>query len=148
MATTATKRWQLTLLRKERNSERGFSLLELLIALTVLLIGITGILTMQVIAMRATSYSRHATEAAVLAEDKLEQMRTIVITAPSLQVGNEQVNSRGITTGDNTQDIFFRDWAIDWVTTPGVGEVRVTVRWNERGTEPHAITIRTQRVAP
>jgi type IV pilus assembly protein PilV len=49
----------------------GFTVIELLVALTVLAVGITGILSLQMTSLRATSYSRHATEAAVLAEDRM-----------------------------------------------------------------------------
>jgi len=134
--------------RRRRIAQRGFSLLELLIALTVLLIGITGILTMQIVAMRATSYSRHATEAAILAEDKLEHLRTVSITDVAVANGDENVNAQGLTSGDQTQDIFRRQWTTVWNGATGVGDVQVTVRWMERGSEPHAITLRTQRTAP
>lgn len=132
---------RLSLLRR-RNRQRGFSLLELMIALTVLLIGITGILTMQIVALRATSYSRHATEAAILAEDKLEQLRTLTVTDVQAN-GDENVNALGTTTGDQTQDIFRRTWATTINGT--VGEIRVTVFWLERGSEPHSIIMRTNR---
>ncbi len=146
MASTVKHR-RLSLMRvRQRRGEGGFSLLELLIALTILLIGITGILTMQIVSLRATAYSRHATEAAVLAEDKLEQLRTVPINNALLANGDENINAQGLTTGNAQLDFFRRQWSTVWVA--GVGTVTVTVRWLERGSEPHAITMRTQRTAP
>lgn len=134
-----------TNLHREIATQRGFSILELMIALTILLIGITGILTMQIISMRATAYSRHATEAAVLCEDKLEQLRTIPInTVPASS--SEKVSAQGVTTGNPEFDFFTRSWNISWNGT--LGTLTCLVSWMERGSEPHGISMTTFRQAP
>jgi len=119
----------------------GFTLVELMIALTVLLIGISGILAMQLTSMRATAYSRHATEAAVIAEDTMEVLRTqpsasLVTTAP------ENVDAQGIP---DPQGYYTREWTVTWDGAGTLATLTVIVRWFERGVEPHAITLRTQR---
>ena len=84
------------LARKRRGQQGGFTIIEVLIALLVLVVGFAGILSLQLTAMRATSFSRHATEASVLAEDKMEQLRTISgFVAPLMLEG---------TAVDTTQD--------------------------------------------
>jgi len=123
---------------KRASSQAGFNLVELMIALTVLLVGVSGILTLQIVSLRATSYSRHATEAAVLAEDKMETLRTVPID--TLIDGSETVDGQGyIAAGP-----FTRAWTIVW--NGSLGDLTVSVSWDEGGDEPHAITYRTQRL--
>jgi prepilin-type N-terminal cleavage/methylation domain-containing protein len=124
--------------RTRRRGQAGFNLVELMIGLTILLIGISGVLTLQIVSLRATSYTRHATEAAVLAEDKLEALRTIPIT--TLVDGSEQVDAQGYLDASAP---FTRSWTIAWNGT--LGTLTVTVAWDEGGDEPHAITYRTLR---
>jgi type IV pilus assembly protein PilV len=122
--------------------EAGFSLIELMIALTVLLIGVSGILTMHLTSMRATSYSRHATEAAVLGEDKMEELRTLPID--TLAAGAEVVDAQGVPTAGAPYTV---GWNIVW-DAAGIGTLTVTVSWLERGSEPHAVVMRTLRTLP
>ena len=123
--------------------ERGFSLIELMVALTVLLIGISGVLTMHLTSMRATSYSRHATEAAVLGEDKMEELRTIPIDTLAA-TGSETVDAQGVAAADAPYTVA---WTLDWDLS-GIGTLIVTVSWLERGSEPHAVVMRTLRNLP
>ena len=126
--------------RKPASGERGFTLIELLIALTVLLIGISGILAMQLTSMRSTAYSRHATEATVLAEDQMESLRTIPIA--SVANGTENVDAQGNVSATG---FYTRTWSVSWNATGTVATLMVTTGWLERGFEPHAIVLRTQR---
>ena len=123
------------------SGQRGFTLIELLIALTVLLIGVTGILSMHITSMRATSYSRHATEAAVLGEDRMEQLRTVPVE--SIVADNTTVDAQGQVNADGPYTV---SWQMTWAD--GIGTQIVTVSWLERGSEPHAVVMRTQRAEP
>jgi prepilin-type N-terminal cleavage/methylation domain-containing protein len=124
---------------RKRNPQAGFNLVELMIGLTVLLIGVAGILTLQIVSLRAGSYSRHATEAAILAEDKVEALRTVPIA--TLVDGSEQVDAQGYL---DVNAAFTRSWTIVWAGS--LGTLTVTVAWDEGGDEPHAVTYRTQRL--
>ena len=123
-----------------RRSAGGFTLIELMMALTVLIIGIGGILVMHLSALHATAYSRHATEAAVLAEDKMEEIRTQPTAA--LVDGSEDVTAAGAPASPEELS-FNRAWTIAW--NGALGDVNVTVSWLEGGNEPHAVALRTQR---
>ncbi len=125
--------------RTATRRQGGFNIVELMIALTVLLIGVAGILTLQIVSMRATSYSRHATEAAVLAEDKMEALRTIPIE--TLMDGSEVVDAQGYL---DPGGLFTRSWTIAWAGN--LGTLTVSVAWDEGGDEPHIIVYRTQRL--
>jgi type IV pilus assembly protein PilV len=121
--------------------ERGFTVIEVLIALLVLLLGMAGILSLQLTSIEATGYSRHATEATVLGEARMEELRTSPIAAAAS--GTEQVDARGVP---DPQGLFTRAWQI--VPGPSTA-VTVRVTWRERGSadadDEHEIALRTVR---
>jgi prepilin-type N-terminal cleavage/methylation domain-containing protein len=145
-----------------RASERGFTLIELMIALTIMLIGITGILAMYTTSIRATSYSRHATEAMILGEDKLEEFTATrydqllllggdCVFDPELEPPGdpcEQVNAQGIVDPPDGDFTYGRSWVIEPVAgaeDPSLVTVRVFVSWEERADRPRLEFV-TQRV--
>ena len=123
-----------------KDGERGFSLIEVLIALLVLMVGMAGILSLQLTSMKATSFSRHATEASSLVEDKVEDMRTVALTSARFASGTDQVDARGVADANG---IYTRTWTI----TPGTETtvVSVSVTWTERGGDPYTITMADMR---
>ena len=123
--------------RPDRGEEGGFTVVEVLIALLVLLIGMAGILSMQLTSAEATSFSRHATEASVLGEDKMEVLRTA--PAVLLVSANDKVDALGVPDVDG---FFTRVWDI----VPGTPtSITVTVSWQEQGTDPYQIVLHTLR---
>ena len=126
--------------RPDPRGERGFTVVEVLIALLVLLIGMAGILSMQFTSVRANAFSRHATEASILAEDKMEDLRTTPTTA--LVSDGDTVDARG---NFDPQGFYARDWEV----LPGTPiSIKVTVEWKESGdaaNPPYNIVLRTQR---
>lgn len=120
----------------------GYTLLEMLISLTVLLIGMTGIISLQQSAMRQGSYTRHAQEAAILAEDKLEYFRTTTLT--TVIDDFETVDEQGIVDPDGN-GFYRREWTVVRDDTNFLFDVTVTVSWDERGNETHSIVYFTQR---
>lgn len=123
--------------RPPRRGEAGFTLIEVLVAVMLSLIGLAGVLGLQRASTRATGYSRHATEAAILGEDKLERLRTI--PTADLAGGSERLDAQGLVGAGP----YTRTWTVAW--TADVADVAVVVSWFENGTEPHGITYRTRR---
>jgi len=122
------------------DNERGFTLIEVLIALLVLMVGMAGILSIQLQSMKATSFSRHATEASSLAEDKVEDLRTVPLNSPRFANGTETVDARGVV---DPAGFYTRTWSI----APGIETtiVNVSVAWSERGNEPYTISMADMR---
>lgn len=108
-----------------------------MVAMTLMAIGLLGILSLAKGAATASGYSRRATEAAILAEDKLEHLRTVPIAAAA--DASDQVDSTGVPSVDG---LFVRTWAFDWVGD--LGTITVGVTWSE-GDGDHTITFRTMR---
>ena len=80
---------------RSRRSEAGFTMVEILVAMTLAAIAIIGIMVLYIAETRAGGFSRHSTEASVLAQDKIEQLRTQG-NAVSIVAGTESnINERG-----------------------------------------------------
>jgi len=111
-----------------RKREEGFTLIEVMIAMVLTAIAIMGIIALYVTETKASGFSRHSTEASVLAQDRLEKLRllgspptTIVLTSePNL---NERAGTGGIytrkysvTVGANYADLYCEvDWSDDGI---------------------------------
>ena len=111
-----------------RKLEEGFTHIEGIIAMVLTAIAIMGIIALYVTETKASGFSRHSTEASVLAQDRLEKLRllgspptTIVLTSePNL---NERAGTGGIytrkysvTVGASYADLYCEvDWSDDGI---------------------------------
>lgn len=123
---------------RRRRRERGFTIVEILVAMTILSIGLLGIVGLQLIATNSSGYSRRATEAAILAEHKLEELRTTPID--EIASGEDVVDASGMPTEDGP---FTRTWTVTW--NSDLGNVSVRVAWSDSGGD-HSIGFVTERL--
>jgi prepilin-type N-terminal cleavage/methylation domain-containing protein len=70
------------------NMASGFTLIEILIAISILSIGLLAVASMQVSAIRGNSHARHVTEGVTLAQDKLEELLYLSYTHADLSAGH------------------------------------------------------------
>jgi type IV pilus assembly protein PilV len=106
---------------------RGFSLIELLIAICLLSIGIMGLATLQSRGIRGNDLGNRTTQAVALAQDKMEELintsRTQTIAAGS----ESNIDETGTGGG-----IFSRSWAVQNNTpVTGAETIDITVTWND-----------------
>jgi prepilin-type N-terminal cleavage/methylation domain-containing protein len=107
-------------MRRRRQRQRGFSLVEVLASVTLfaLVASATGLLATQ--SMRRTSENRHATAAVLLAQQELERLRGL--DYPNLASG-----AYGATMGGQSFNV---NTAIQANTPdPNMSQVVVTVTW-------------------
>jgi type IV pilus assembly protein PilV len=117
---------------------RGFTLLEVMIALVIFAIGLLGLAGLQVMAIKGNSFGQQMTVASTLAQNQLEALRE---SAGSLSNGNDLVTAQnGIR--------YTRTWTVA-ANQPqaNMDTVDITVSWTGptgSGTEAiRTITIRT-----
>lgn len=123
--------------RRRVDRRRGFTLIEILVALVITVLGLSAIAAMFVANANGTSYARHATEASVLAEDQLELM----LTTPSANLvsGYDQVDEHGVAVASGG---FSRVWNVTW--DGDLARISVRVTWTE-GDSIREMVFRTLR---
>jgi type IV pilus modification protein PilV len=61
--------------RAQRRGQRGFTIIEALVASIVLLVGLLGLATLQVVGVRSNHFARHMTQGSQLAQDLIENFQ-------------------------------------------------------------------------
>ncbi len=98
---------------QRRNGENGFSLIEVLIALVVIVIGVMAVTSMMVLAIRLQVLSRDTTLAIGLAEVKLEELRYMDPADPERTLGGD-LNSNVVDHFENANgNLFTVRWKVD-----------------------------------
>jgi prepilin-type N-terminal cleavage/methylation domain-containing protein len=129
-------------LRKMRRGQPGFTVLEVLIAVSILTVGLLGVASMQISAIRGNFFSDNTTTALCLAEDKMEDLmgRNFddggLVDTTAANNGNldsistvdfeETVNADGQVVAGGE---YRRIWNIANSTDPQMKTVTVMVTW-------------------
>jgi type II secretion system protein I len=122
-----------------RKPEGGFTLIEVMIAVLLTALTVIGVLGLFRVETRASSVSRRETEAAVLAQDKLEELRTEA--APTTNVTGTD-NPKDQLSGSTT--FWTRTWTVSAPNDPAVYNIDVTVSWDDNGT-PRQVVVHGRR---
>lgn len=122
---------------ERRRPQGGFTMIEILVALVVLTVGMAGILSVAQTSGSAVGFARHATEASIVGEDKLERLR--LVPAANLIDGADAVDVNGVVSSTG---FFRRSWQI--ARSGNLATILVTVGWNDDGID-HQISYRTMR---
>jgi type IV pilus assembly protein PilV len=125
-------------LKVKLQSRNGFTLLEVLVAMIVLAVGLLGLAPMLVMSMQGNQFSRDVTEAAYLAQDRIEQLKNQAVISPipyyetSIQGGCY----RSVNVSDNT---------VDNSIPPGVYRINVTLNWVDKEGKSHSTSYITYK---
>jgi type II secretion system protein I len=122
-----------------RKPEGGFTLIEVMIAVLLTALTVIGVLGLFRVETRASSVSRRETEAAVLAQDKLEELRTEA--APTTNVTGTD-NPKDQLSGSTT--FWSRSWTVAVTSDAAVYSIDVTVTWDDNGTT-RSVTVHGRR---
>jgi prepilin-type N-terminal cleavage/methylation domain-containing protein len=117
-----------------RGSERGITLIEVLIALVVLSIGIMAIGGIFPASTRTQLQTRSLGTANYFAEQKAEELQTLHWTDPNLTTGRHPAGTACDTLG--TTGAWTRFYNVDAMAAPldDLKRVRITVNWTSNGT--------------
>jgi len=123
--------------------EQGFTLIEILIAITVFAIGILAVGKMQITAIQGNSRANHLTEAATIAQSKMEELISLNYNDPLLDDGdldgtNQDADDDGIDDGGN--DFGLNDNTVGNADGTdqyqAVGNLKYNIFWNIAPDEP------------
>ncbi|MBW1931980.1 MAG: prepilin-type N-terminal cleavage/methylation domain-containing protein, partial [Deltaproteobacteria bacterium] len=138
------------------NNENGFSIIEILIAVTVFAIGILAVSKMQVMAIKTNHFANCLTDATTLAQDRMEELMGFPYTdslnfdndgdGTNQDLDNDGVDDNGnnfglddanMTTADHGDTINSR-YNIFWnIATDhpinNTKTIKVNINWTDRG---------------
>lgn len=122
-----------------RTAQAGFTLIEILVAMSIAVIALAGMVGLMKTSGRSVSYSRHATEAAMIGEALMEQIALTPAANLTNSTTNDTVNVQGTAAG-----IYARTWTIAWDGANVTANVVVTISWYEED-GVHSLTYKTRR---
>jgi type IV pilus assembly protein PilV len=105
---------------KDRKKEQGFTMIEILVAITLLLVGLLAVGQMQVMTMVTNSTANQRTTAIILAQDQMELLRT----RPYANIETPPLN--------DSSGMYNRSWTVE-SNTPAANMKRVTVTVSWQG---------------
>lgn len=100
------------------NDKKGFTLLEVLIAIVILSVALLALAGLQIISIRGNSFGGTMTDAVTLGRDKMEDLKQD--DWDNVAPGNDTQVARGIN--------YTRNWTVQ--TVGNTKEVMVTVSWD------------------
>jgi prepilin-type N-terminal cleavage/methylation domain-containing protein len=119
-------------------SQAGFTMIELALAILVFALGIMGVARMQTEAVKNSGFSMQMSDAVNLAEDRLETLTALDISESipaDLTVGAhaaEPVTVRGIS--------YQISWVVSQLNTNPSRRIDLAVNWQEQ-TIPHSLSV-------
>jgi len=144
--------------------EKGFTLIEVMIALVIMLIGMLGVMGMQYYAVTGNTSSREMRIATSMSQDLIEQLKTTPYN--NLNAGTD-IPVSNITISGNVQ--FQRGWSVvancialaadagtcppaavctsipDGATVSAVSAIRARTCWTDKNGTNHSVTLDTLR---
>ena len=119
-----------TAVGSRRQRQAGFTMIEVLMAITIFAIGFLAVSTLVIATTRNNTSGNILTQATMLGRQKIEQLK--MVPDPTT-----------LADGSDTSGIFNRTWAItNPMGSATARQVAVTVSWNRRG-KHHQVVLKT-----
>ncbi|HNR51768.1 MAG: prepilin-type N-terminal cleavage/methylation domain-containing protein [Bacteriovoracaceae bacterium] len=109
---------------------KGFTLIELVIAILVFAVGILGIVKMQSLSITGNSYGMHMSQAVNIAQDKLEELQNLSITSDTFNDGTPNALVPQYIKTINGTD-YSIEYNVKTISGLGTKEVEIVVGWPE-----------------
>jgi type IV pilus assembly protein PilV len=115
-------------MRQMFTNQKGFSLLEVLIAISIFAVGLLALAQMQITSIQGNAFSSRTTDATTLAQDRLEQLMALAYTDADLNAGDHE----------DAQTLQGVAYTVSWNVTNNAlinntKTVIMTVAWSEGG---------------
>lgn len=120
--------------------QAGFTVLEALLALTVLVVGLVSFGSLAGETLDGGMVSRHVNAASNLARDKMEELRATPYAGLAPGSDPADLTAEGTTTG--AKAIYARSWTVNGGPTANTKHVTVTIAWGH-GTKARSVELET-----
>lgn len=112
-------------LKKITANERGFTLIEILVAITIFAVGMLAVASMQISGIQGNATANALTGASTWAADRIERLMNLDYDSSDLAHGSTGTDSQG-------------RYAIEWTVTEhaplnNIKTIQVRVQWEDRG---------------
>jgi len=111
-------------------NQKGFTLVEVMIALVILSVGILAMAEMQIVAIKANARSKNITSAIILTEGKLEELKAAGFSDPSFSNGTiseGNIDETGASGGKFDRVTIIEDYD----SSDDMKKVTVTISWTD-----------------
>jgi type IV pilus assembly protein PilV len=144
-----TGEWMEATAGQPRERTGGFTILEVMIVIVILTFGLLSLATMQIKAMHGSDRGRHATNAAAIAENKMEQLQqnawaSIAVTGGFVAdpVAQNNIQLDGSSSIERAYNVSYQITDVQATFTRAID---VQVSWTEEGGENRSITLSSIR---
>jgi type IV pilus assembly protein PilV len=130
---------------RELQKDEGFSLIEVLIAISIFAVGLLAVAAMQTSAIRVNSTAGQITDRTTLAQDKLEELMGLSYSDPWLQdLGDPPSGMDSVgNVHQETPDNYIISWTVN-NNTPVSGTKLITVTVTARGKTTRLVSVKSQ----
>ena len=127
--------------RRRRARSRGFSLLDALAGLTFIAVSLLGLSAASVSLTRNAKSADSTSAATALAQQKLEQLRSMPLGATEVATGSYADPANPLGADGTAGGAFTRTWTVSPNNSPTFGLRTVTVKVSWRDTRLHLTTL-------
>ncbi|HEX5683797.1 MAG TPA: prepilin-type N-terminal cleavage/methylation domain-containing protein [Ideonella sp.] len=132
----------LRAVRRRPGGQRGFTLLEAMVAMVVAAFGLMGLVGMQMTLSRGADVAKQRGEATRLAQERIEAMRAF--TAIDATEGQLSWSELAGDTDEATTNVnFTRTVTLEGELTDPMRFAQVSVDWTDRADEQHSVVLRS-----
>lgn len=127
-------------MRAAGSGQRGFTIIEALVALAVVAFGLMAVAGMQGMLARNVDVAKQRSEATRLAQERIEVLRAYTVIAAS----GGQASWDGLAGGTDTtitNAAFTRAWTLAGTASDPMRRVSVSVTWADRSSEAQNVTL-------
>lgn len=124
-----------------QRSEKGVTLVELLVTLFILTIGISALIKFQGNYFYYGDLSKQRSEAVILAKSKLATLRNYQVLSTTSGYNAYEDISSGTSTTTATNTTYTITWSVTENTSPAYKTINVVVSWVDRNNNSQGITL-------
>jgi type IV pilus assembly protein PilV len=116
--------------RLKQSAEGGFSLIEVLIGISIFAIGMLAVARMQILTVRNTTVGNLTSQATMLAHQKMEEVKSTAFDDHVLNEVEADIDADGNAGGIYTRTTTINDFTAPSPLTDHARQVQVQVQWN------------------